>query len=302
VKGVVVKLQGIYPIVPTPFDTSGALDLESVRRLTVFMADRGVNGLAVLGALGEGHKLNERERALAIETFKASLPEGLGLVVGVRGAATDLAIGMALQAKDLGADALLVGPPPVQKDGVIFTYYQRVSEAAGLPIVIHDYPAATGILMSVELIVRLHKECANIDYLKIEDPPTGMKMDAVRKPAGDELKIFGALGGMYALEELERGAVGIMTGFAFPELLVELYRRFREGDLDGARTLFYDMVALVRFEFQPGIGVSLRKHVLMRRGVFKTATVRHPGPEADAETLAQLYRIVDHLKAKGYAL
>ncbi len=297
-----MELQGIYPIVPTPFDTSGALDPESIRRLTAFMADRGVNGLAVLGALGEGHKLSESERALAIETFKAVLPEGLGLVVGVRGAATDLAIGMALQAKDLGADALLLGPPPVQKDGVILTYYQRVSEAAGLPIVIHDYPAATGILMSVELITRLHKECSNVDYLKIEDPPTGMKMDAVGKLAGDDLKIFGALGGMFALEELERGAVGIMTGFAFPELLVELYRRFREGDMDGSKTLFYDMVSLIRFEFQPGIGVSLRKQVLVRRGVFTSATVRHPGPEADAETLAQLYRIVEHLNAKGYVL
>lgn len=297
-----MELHGIYPIVPTPFGASNELDLESIRRLTAFMADRGVNGLAVLGALGEGHKLNEGERALAVEAFKSALPEGLGLVVGVRGAATDLAIGMALQAKELGADALLVGPPPVQKDAVILTYYLRVSEAAGLPIVIHDYPAATGILMSVELIARLHKECANVDYLKVEDPPTGMKMDAIRKLTGDGLKIFGALGGMFALEELERGAIGIMTGFAFPELLVELYRRFRNGDLDGARMLFYDMVSLIRFEFQPGIGVSLRKHVLVKRGVFTSATVRHPGPEADAETLAQMYRIVEHLRGRGYGI
>ncbi|NIN95240.1 MAG: dihydrodipicolinate synthase family protein, partial [Anaerolineae bacterium] len=81
-------LKGIYPIVPTPFLSSGAVDLESIDKLTDFMAKRGVHGLAVLGALGEGHKLDESERTQVIERFRAVLPDGLGLVVGVRAAAT----------------------------------------------------------------------------------------------------------------------------------------------------------------------------------------------------------------------
>jgi 4-hydroxy-tetrahydrodipicolinate synthase len=209
---------------------------------------------------------------------------------------------MAHQARDLGADALLVGPPYVQSDAAIAGYYRRVVNAVDLPMIVHDYPAGTGITMTPDLIAEIRRSGEWVRYVKLEDPPTGEKMERVWEQAGRELQIFGAYGGIFALEELERGAVGIMTGFAYPELLVELYRRHREGDADGAARVFYDFVPLVRLEFQPGIGVHLRKEILVRRGVFETATVRHPGAVADQTTIDQLLRVVDHLRAKGYEL
>jgi 4-hydroxy-tetrahydrodipicolinate synthase len=300
-----MKLAGIYPIVPTPFDESGKIDPESIQRLTAFMAGCSVQGLAILGVMGEAQKLeaqklNDAERVEVIRAFRAALPENLGLVVGVRAAGTDPAVDQARTAQDLGADALLVGPPPIQKDGAIFTYYQRVAQAVDVPLVIHDYPASTSILMSPELIARLHREVEGIPYIKLEDPPTGLKMDRVRELAGDTLGVFGALGGMYAFEELDRGALGIMTGFAYPELLVDLYQRYSKGDVAGAATLFYDMLPLIRFEFQPGMGVSLRKHILVQRRIIRTATIRHPGAQADARTLEHLERILDHMRQRGY--
>jgi 4-hydroxy-tetrahydrodipicolinate synthase len=116
------------------------------------------------------------------------------------------------------------------------------------------------------------------------------------------LNVFGALGGMYAFEELELGAVGIMTGFVYAELLVHLFDLCRNRQWDRAATLFYDFLPLNRWEFQPGIGVSLRKHVLKRLGIFSSAKVRHPGPDADPKTVEQLFRIVRHLIDKGYPL
>lgn len=297
-----MQLEGIYPVVPTPFDEKGDIDHGSIEKLAAFMIDRGVNGLAVLGALGEGHKLDRNERNAVIERFKANMPNGCGLVVGVRSAATDLALRMAQAAQASGADAILLGPLPLQSDTALHTYYQRVSSAVDVPVMIHDYPAATGIFMSPELIGRLFKENKNIGYIKLEDPPTGPKMEAVRKHAGNEIHIFGALGGMYAFEELDRGAVGIMTGFAYPELLVALHRRYRSNDIDGAAAIFYDMLPLNRLEFQPGIGVSIRKQILVKRGVFKTAYVRHPGQDADAKTMEHIFRIVRHLEQRGYQL
>jgi 4-hydroxy-tetrahydrodipicolinate synthase len=136
--------------------------------------------------------------------------------------------------------------------------------------------------------------------VKLEDAPTGPKMERVRALAGEAFGIFGALGGLYALEELERGAVGIMTGFAYPELLVRLYRLHRAGDIPRAADLFYGILPLIRFEFQPGLGVSLRKTMLVRRGAIRTATVRHPGAVADPVTLRQLDRILEHIAARGY--
>jgi 4-hydroxy-tetrahydrodipicolinate synthase len=297
-----MQLEGIYPVVPTPYENDGDIDYESIEKLAAFMLGKGVNGLAVLGTLGEGHKLDQNERNLVIQRFKSNMPKGFGLVVGVRAAGTGLALRMAQAAQASGADAILLGPLPLQSDTALLTYYQRVSAAVDVPVMIHDYPAATGIVISPDLIGRLFKENRNIVYIKLEDPPTGPKMEAIRKQSGSEVKIFGALGGMYAFEELDRGAVGIMTGFAFPELLVELYRRYRSNDIDGAAAIFYDMLPLNRLEFQPGIGVSIRKQVLVKRGVFKTAHVRHPGQDADAKTMEHIFRIVHHLKQRGYLL
>lgn len=297
-----MSLAGIYPIVPTPFDESGQIDTQSIQRLTAFLAERGVQGAAILGFMGEAHKLSESEQEHVIDTFRAHLPDGLGLVVGARAAGTDIAVNMARTAAKYNPDALLVGPPPVQNDEVLFTYYQRIADAVDVPLIVHDYPASTGIILAPALIARLYQELETVEYIKLEDPPTGLKIDRVRKLAGDDLRIFGALGGAYAFEELDRGATGIMTGFAYPEFLVDIYQRYQRGDVDGAAEVFYDVVALIRFEFQPGLGVSLRKHILVKRGVFATAVVRHPGARADAKTLAHLDRILDHLRGRGYAV
>lgn len=295
-------MKGIYPIVPTPFFENGEIDFESIDRLVGFFERKAVHGLAVLGALGEGHKLSEREREQIIARYRKVMRKEADLVVGVRAAATDPAVGLAVKAQELGADALLLGPPPVQSDNAIAGYYTRVAGAVNLPIIIHDYPAATGISMSVELIARIFEAGPNIEYIKLEDPPTVSKIQKLWHLTGRELKVFGALGGMYAFEELEAGAVGIMTGFVYAELLVRLYDHCRRGEWDAAAALFYDFVPLNRWEFQPGIGVSLRKKILERIGVFHTAKVRHPGADADDKTVDQLFRIVRHLNAKGYDL
>lgn len=295
-------LEGIYPIVPTPFLADSSVDLPSIERLIAFMADKKVHGLAIMGALGEGHKLMGRERADVISAYRKRLPEGMHLVVGVRSAATDPAIEMSIKARDLGADAILLGPHNVQKDAALLGYYRQVSDAVAIPCIIHDYPAVTGISMSVELIGRIFEAASHINHIKLEDPPTGAKMKALAESAGSGLKVFGALGGMYAFEELQRGAVGVMTGFVYAELLVKLFDLCRDQQWEQAATLFYDFVPLIRWEFQPGIGVSLRKKVLERLGIFTTAKVRHPGPEADPETVEQLFRIIRHLIDKGYPL
>jgi 4-hydroxy-tetrahydrodipicolinate synthase len=295
-----MSLAGIYPIVPTPLDQSGRIDEGSIARLCAFLAEKGTQGAAILGVMGEAPKLSESEQTEVIRAFRQHLPESLQLVVGVRAGGTEVAVDMAQSALEFAPTALMVGPPPVQNDETIFTYYQRIAEAVDVPIILHDYPESTGILMSPALINRLFSELERVEYIKLEDPPTGLKMEQLAKLTGGKLKVFGALGGMYAFEELDRGAVGIMTGFTYPEFLVEIYRRYQAGDRDGAAELFYDVVALIRFEFQPKLGISLRKHILKRRGVFATTTIRHPGAQADELTLAHLSRIVAHLRARGY--
>ncbi len=293
-------LAGIYPIVPTPFDDQGALDLGSIRSLTERFSGLGVDGLAVLGVMGEAERLTEAERDRVVSAFREALPRDRALIAGAGGAGTDVAIHACRRAVECGADALLVAPPRVQNDTVLLGYYERISGAVPTPMIVHDYPTATGVLLSPTLLARLYAEVEWVRYVKLEDPPTGPKIDRVRALAGGQFGIFGALGGLYALEELERGACGIMTGFAYPELLVRLYRLHGAGRADEAAELFDAILPLIRFEFQPVLGVALRKALLVRRGAIRTATVRHPGGPADPTTLRQLERIVERLTARGY--
>jgi 4-hydroxy-tetrahydrodipicolinate synthase len=307
-------LAGIYPITPTPFDERGRIDAESIQTMTAFMLRCGVDGLAILGVMGEADRLTDAERDEVVAAFRRALPAGKALVVGVGAGGTDAAIQACRRAEGLGADALLVAPPRIQNEGALFGYYERVGKAAVVPVIVQDYPPATGVLMTPALLARLYTDVERVEYVKLEDAPTGPKMERIRDAvgrlaadkhvtnAGEAFGIFGALGGVYALEELERGAAGIMSGLAYPELLVRLYRLHRAGDAAAAAAFFYDFVALARFEFQPGIGVSLRKEILVRRGAIRTATVRHPGAVADPITLRQLDRIVEHLVARGHLL
>ncbi len=297
-----MELKGIYPIVPTPFLDNGEVDYVSIERLVDCMVKKKVHGIAIMGALGEGPKMTELERERIISLYRELMPDSMQLIVGTRAVATDPAMLMAAKARDLGADALLLGPHGVQKDKPLLEYYQMVSNAAKIPCIIHDYPAVTGISMTVELITKMFETADYIQYIKLEDPPTGAKMQALQKSVGKQLKVFGALGGNYALEELELGAVGIMTGFVYAELLVKLYNHARAGEWDAARQLFYDFLPLTRWEFQPGIGISLRKHMFKRMGVFSSTKVRHPGAEADEKTVEQMLNIIHYLNVKGYRL
>lgn len=295
-----MDLTGVYPIVPTPLDASGNVDTDSLKRLAAFVMESGSEGPVVLGVMGEAPLMSESEHALVVKTMRKALPETAALVVGVQAAGTKLGVEGAYRAEASGANALLLGPPPVQNDEALLDYYCSVAEAVDIPIIIHDYPASTKVLMPAPLISRLFRSHENIRYLKLEDPPTGIKMAQLQAEIDDGLGVFGALGGMYLFEELERGARGIMTGLAYPEFLVAMFRHYREGNVDAAARIFYDILPLIRFEFQPRLGISLRKHTLVRRGVFTTDTVRQPAMTPDSKTIEHLERILKHLGDRGY--
>jgi len=171
-------LAGIYPIVPTPFDEKGAIDVESIGTMAEFMVRCGVTGLAILGVMGEADRLTDQERERVVQAFRHALPRDRGLVVGAGAPGTDAAIHACTRALELGADALLVGPPRIQNDTVLFGYYERIAQAVTAPIIIHDYPPATGVLFSPALLARLHMELDRVQYVKLEDPRRARRWSA----------------------------------------------------------------------------------------------------------------------------
>ena len=287
------RFAGVYTIMPTPFEESGDLDLASLERLTEFLVGLGVDGVVVLGVMGEAPKLSEEEHEAVIRTTVSAAAGRIPVFAGSGAAGTDLAVRKSSRAIELGASGLLVAPPPVQNDSTIAEYYRRVGEAVGEPIILHDYPAATGIRLSPELVARLFEEVPEVEVIKLEEPPTGPKVTAIRK-LGSPISIVGGLGGMFFLEELERGSDGMMTGLSFPDILIAIYRAYVSGKRDEARQLFFDSCPLLRWEFQPGIGLALRKEIYRRRGAIATAFVRHPGAQFDPQLGSELEAVLRH--------
>jgi 4-hydroxy-tetrahydrodipicolinate synthase len=282
------RLEGVWNIVPTPFLDGGELDEASLPTLTRFVAGCGVDGMTILGVLGEAAKLSDAERGQVIRGV-LSAAGGLPVCVGVSHGATHRAVAFAREAEAAGAHSIMLAPPALTRpnDDAVLAHYLAVAGAVGLPVVVQDHPVSSGVFMSVELLARIADSAPTCRVIKLEDEPSPPKIGRLLALRSD-LRVLGGLGAVMLLEELRRGAAGTMTGFGFPEVLVEIVGRFRAGDEAGAREVFHRIMPLVRFENQPGLNLAIRKHIYQRRGAIATARVRAPGPALDAGTIADL--------------
>ncbi len=221
-------ITSVFNITPTPFHDDGSLDLESLRRLTAFTREKGVNGMTILGVLGEADKLTEAERDSVIATTIEAAGTDFPICVGTTHAGTDGCIAYSQRAQELGATAVMVAPPRMARvnDAALERHYRAVADAIDIPVVVQDFPPAVGgLLMSVEVIARIGAASPKLRCLKLEDEPSPMKVSQVRA-ANPDIIVLGGLGGMMFLEELRHGAHGTMTGFAYPEILVRDLQAF----------------------------------------------------------------------------
>ncbi len=291
---------GIYAILATPFADDGTIDFASLDRLVDFEIDAGVHGLTILGILGEAHKLTEDERRRIVEAIVRRVRGRIPVVVGTSAPATDLAIRYSRQAQDLGATALMIAPPTnLRALDAVREYYRRVHEATTLPIVVQDEPVFSGVVMPAAFLAAITDALPRARAIKLEELPSPVKASQVLAAAKQPVAMYGGMGGVYFYEELLRGAVGTMTGFAFPEVLVGVYAAFTAGDRAAARALFYHYLPLIRYEGQPVIGLALRKEIFRRRGIIVSALIRHPGPTLDPGSRAELDEMLTALDLAG---
>jgi 4-hydroxy-tetrahydrodipicolinate synthase len=296
-----MSLHGVCTIALTPFTDEGDLDEEGIGSLAEFYQESGVHGVTVLGIMGEAHKLSDAERLAVTERYVSAVGGRVPVVVGCSAAATKVVVDLARAAEEAGAGALMVAPPNNQRSlDLVFEHYRRVAEAVSVPVVVQDEPVNTGVVMPAPFIAQLVDEIAGCCYVKLEEAPTTIKISSLLKNAETEVGVFGGLGGMYFYEELVRGASGIMTGFAYPHVLVETYRLFVEGERREAQEYFFRFLPLIRFEAQLGVGgVGIRKEILKLSGVISSSHVRFPAPALDAETLRELEDLVEVLGLVG---
>ncbi|MGB2715213.1 MAG: dihydrodipicolinate synthase family protein [Vicinamibacterales bacterium] len=294
-----MKLEGVYSVLPTPFDTRGDVDEGSLRRVIDLFVSAGVNGVTALGVTGEVARLEDAERRRVLEVVVEHVNGRVGVVAGTTADGTRTCINYSRDAREIGATAVMVSPPRMPKlnSEAVVRHYTALSEAVDIEIVVQDYPPISGYAMEPALLARIAQQIPRARTIKLEDPPTPYKTSRILEAAGTiEVRIFGGLGGVFLLEELLAGATGAMTGFAFPELLVEIVRLYRSGRIDEAADVFYRAVPLMRFEFQEGIGMAIRKEVLHRRGALTTPATRPPAAPLDKTTREALDRVMEWSK------
>lgn len=294
---------GVYAIAPTPFAPDGSVDTASLDRLVDFYTEVGVDGLTVLGQLGEAPKLDQAE-ALDVAS-RVVRRAGFPVVVGVSAPGFAAMRSLSQAVMDAGAAGVMIAPPSsLRTDDQIVGYYAGAVEAIGesTPFVIQDYPLTFSVVMTPGVIARIANAHPSCVMLKHEDWPGLEKISELRRleSAGEmpHLSILCGNGGLFLDFETERGADGAMTGYCFPDMLVDVVALSRAGSRDQAHDLFDAHLPLMRYEQQPGAGLAVRKYVMARRGILASDTQRSPAGRlsdtARAEVDYLLQRLARH--------
>jgi 4-hydroxy-tetrahydrodipicolinate synthase len=212
---------------------------------------------------------------------------------------------------DQGAAGVMIAPMSgLRTDEQIVNYFGRVCETMGgdIPVVLQDYPQSTNVYFSVPTVERIIDLHPPVVMFKHEDCPGLQKLTRLRE-GGDNgsrrrVSILVGNGGLYYPQELARGADGAMTGFAYPDMLIEVWNLFSAGQAAAGEDLFDLYLPLLRHEQHPGFGLALRKEILRRRGFIASSHVRAPGPKLTATDLKELDRLMARLdeKLKGRGL
>lgn len=293
------EARGVFTIAVTPFLPGGAIDFDSLDRVTDFYLDKGATGLTILGIMGEAQKLTQAEaREVAARVIARA---GVPVIVGVSAPGLAAISELSAAVMDMGAAGVMIAPPgSLRTDAQIVTYYQQACAAAGagVPVVLQDFPLTTGVQIDPGTIRRIVDALPQIVMLKHEDWPGLAKITALRKAeaaGGRRISILCGNGGLFLPEEMGRGADGAMTGFAFPEMLSQVVTLCQQGQAERAQDIFDAHLPLVRYEQQPGAGLAVRKYVLAKRGAIASEAQRAPGANLPPEARAEVDRMIARL-------
>ena len=293
--------RGVFAIAPTPFLADGSVDVTSIDRLTDFYVACGCTGITVLGIMGEAPKLRQDE-ALAVATQVIRRAKGLPVIVGVSAPGFAAMTSLANSVMEAGAAGVMIAPPPaLRTDDQIVQYFAQATEAVGtsIPFVLQDYPLTLTVVMTPGVIRRIVNENPSCVMLKHEDWPGLEKISALRAFERDgsmrHISILSGNGGLFLDFETERGAGGAMTGYCFPDMLVDVVRLSQSGKRDEAHDLFDAHLPLLRYEQQPAIGLAVRKYVMMRRGILSSDTQRKPAGTLSATAKTEIEFLLNRL-------
>jgi 4-hydroxy-tetrahydrodipicolinate synthase len=299
------RASGVYVIAVTPFQPDGRIDTSSIDRVTDFYLECGVSGITALGVMGEAPKLDAHESVSLVRQMVRRAGK-IPVIVGVTSPGFAPMRALARESMEAGAAGVMIAPPTtLRTDDQIVAYYRQAREAIGddVPFALQDYPLAFTVVMTPDVLRRIVSENPSCVMLKIEDWPSLEKITSLRQleknGAMRRVSVLTGNGAIFVDYELERGSDGAMTGYAFPDMLVDLVKLSSSGARDQAHDLFDAHLPLIRYEQQPGVGLAVRKYILVKRGAIEHDAQRKPASSLSATARAEVDYLLARLDARS---
>jgi dihydrodipicolinate synthase/N-acetylneuraminate lyase len=291
-----LNLFGIIAIPVTPFTESLELDEPGVRRVVRFALECGAHGLLGPVNASDWYTLSDAERRRVVEIMLDEVSAAVPVIVGVTAQSVPVAIELARHAQQHGAAAINAMPPHILHPDAegCYAYYQALSAAVDLPIVVQNFYPPLGTPMSPDLIMRLVRELPTVSYVKEETLPEPLRISQLLAAANGDPRlrgVFGGQGGLFLLDEVRRGAAGNMPAVHAADALVSIWKAWAAGNEAEAQALHDRLLPLLNYDRCYG-GAVVYKEVLRRRGIIRSSAVRSPTPPLDAPAIRELERIL----------
>ncbi|RZL57318.1 MAG: dihydrodipicolinate synthase family protein [Variovorax sp.] len=293
------RYRGIFPVAPTTFTETGALDLDSQKRCFDFMIDSGVDGICILANFSEQFLLSDEEREVLTRTALEHVAGRVPVIVTTTHFGTTVCAERSRRAQDMGAAMLMVMPPYHGAtfrvlESQTFEFYARLSDAVSIPVMVQDAPAS-GTVLSAAFLARMATEIEQVSYFKIETAGAASKLRELIRLGGEAVE--GPWDGEEAitlLSDLDAGATGAMTGGAFADGIRPIIEAHRQGDADLAFALYQRWLPLINVENRQA-GFLAAKALMKEGGVIACEAPRHPWPAMHPEVRRGLIAMAKRL-------
>lgn len=288
-----LEIKGVMPVLAVPFHDDGTIDFQSIPKLVNYCVSQQVDALVIFGLASELYTLNDLEREQILHEVVIAVKSRVPIIVGTEHSGTISAVARSRAAENAGASAVMLYPPTFIKpdEANIFSYFKSVGNAVGIPLIIQDAPAWTGVPLSISLLTKIIKEVPNVNYIKLESPPVSEKAKYL-KEAG--FKVLAGYGAIHLFEDLEFGITGFMPGCSFPGVFVEINRLFNSGERLNAKLLYQKILPLLTFQLTSlDTFIEVQKIILSDLNIFSTFYCREPHINVSNERKAYLKQLIN---------
>jgi dihydrodipicolinate synthase/N-acetylneuraminate lyase len=282
--------EGILPILATPFTEQGKLDTASLEKLVDYLSQNGVHGITMFGIASEFYKLTDHERDIMTELVIRTANKRVPVIVSMTDQSAEIAVERAKKTEALGADGLMIFPPFFMQPGkaVIEDHILQIARAVDIPIMIQYAPNQSGLNLEPDFFVNLHRQSPNIRYVKVESVPPGPMISAIQQKE-PQIRSFVGYAGIQMIDAFRRGAAGVQPGCSFTEVYVEIYRLYKNGEIEQAENLHQRLLPLLNLIMQNvALIIQAEKEILFRRGIIATPYCRSPRYAMDEYQLGQM--------------